>query len=178
MLVITPIFQEEAFAFISKYHRHHKEPIGSVFQIAVIDEDKNIADIKPIEVEILDLFGNKVNRNVKKKIINPKIVGVAVVGRPVARMSQNGLTLEVTRLCTDGTKNACSMLYSACWRATKALGYRKLITYILDNEPGTSLKASGWKLIGERGGGSWSVPSRPRTDKHPLQPKQLFQIEI
>jgi hypothetical protein len=53
-----------------------------------------------------------------------------------------------------------------------------LITYILDNEPGTSLKASGWKLIGERGGGSWSVPSRPRTDKHPLQPKQLFQIEI
>jgi hypothetical protein len=176
MLIIAPIFQEEAFAFISKYHRHHKEPVGSVFQIAVIDEDKNTENVNPIETEILDLFGNKINK--VKKVLNPKIVGVAVVGRPVARRSQDGVTLEVTRLCTDGTKNACSILYSACWRAAKALGYRKLITYILNTEPGTSLKASGWKLIGERGGGSWSVPSRPRSDKHPLQPKILFQIEI
>lgn len=104
-------------------------------------------------------------------------MGVAVVGRPVARMLQDGFTAEVTRLCTDGTRNACSMLYSACWRAAKALGYRKMITYILNTEPGTSLKAAGWKVIGERGGGSWSVPSRPRVDNHPLQRKLLFEIK-
>lgn len=107
-----------------------------------------------------------------------KIVGVAVAGRPNGRMQQDGFTLEVTRLCTDGTPNACSMLYSACWRAGKALGYRKMITYILNTEPGTSLKASGWHLIGERGGGSWAVPSRPRVDKHPLQKKILFEISL
>lgn len=105
-----------------------------------------------------------------------KIIGVAVVGRPNGRQTQDGFTLEVTRLCTDGTPNACSMLYSACWRVAKNLGYSKLITYILNTEPGISLKASGWKLIGERGGGSWSVKSRPRVDKHPLQKKLLFEI--
>ncbi len=104
-----------------------------------------------------------------------KIVGVAVVGRPVARRQQDGFTAEVTRLCTDETPNACSMLYSACWRAAKALGYRRLITYILNTEPGTSLKAAGWTLVGERGGGSWSVPSRPRIDRHPTQRKLLFE---
>lgn len=144
-LFIIPIFQKEAFAFIEQNHRHHKKPVGSIFQIALSN--------------------------------NEKIVGVAIVGRPVARHLQNGFTVEVTRLCTDGTKNACSMLYSACWRAAKELGYRKLITYILNTEPGTSLKASGWKLIGEKGGGSWSVPSRKRVDKHPLQKKILFEIE-
>ena len=107
-----------------------------------------------------------------------EIVGVAVCGRPVSRMLQDGFTLEVTRLCTDGTKNACSALYAACWRSAKALGYRKLITYILNSEPGTSLKASGWKLIGERGGKTWSKPSRPRIDKHPLQKKLLFEKTI
>ena len=101
--------------------------------------------------------------------------GVAVVGRPVARMSNDGWTAEVTRLCTLGDSNACSILYAACWRAAKALGYRRLITYTLASEPGTSLKASGWKLLGLRGGGSWSVRSRPRVDKHPLEQKQLWE---
>ena len=63
----------------------------------------------------------------------------------------------------------------AAWRAAKALGYRRLITYTLNTEPGTSLRGAGWKLIGERGGGSWSVPSRPRVDKHPLQMKLLWE---
>src|SRR4249920_3671155 len=67
------------------------------------------------------------------------VVGVAIVGRPVARMLDNGWTLEVNRVCTDGTKNACSMLYAASWRAAKALGYRKLITYTLPEEGGESL---------------------------------------
>jgi len=93
-----------------------------------------------------------------------KVVGVAIVGRPVARRSDNGFTLEVNRCCTDGTKNACSMLYGAAWRAAKALGYLRLITYTLPSEGGASLRASNWKLIGERGGGNWNVPSRPRID--------------
>jgi len=100
-----------------------------------------------------------------------KVVGVAMIGRPVARMLDDGWTLEVNRVATDGTKNACSALYSAAWRAARAMGYRKLVTYILDSEPGTSLLAAGWKRIGEAGGGSWSRESRPRVDKHPTQSK-------
>lgn len=103
--------------------------------------------------------------------------GVCMVGRPVARCNDDGWTLEVTRLASDGCANACSCLYGAAWRAAKALGYRRLITYILDDEPGTSLKASGWRCIGERGGGSWSCKSRPRVDKHPLQKKILWAAE-
>jgi len=106
-----------------------------------------------------------------------KVVGVAVVGRPVARMSDNGWTLEVTRLCTDGTRNACSTLYAACWRAARALGYQRLITYTLTGEGGASLKAANWRCIGERGGGSWSRESRPRVDQHPLQAKLLWEAE-
>lgn len=103
------------------------------------------------------------------------IVGVAIIGRPVARHSDDGWTLEVNRTCTDGTKNANSMLYGAAWRAAKAMGYRRLITYTLPEEGGVSLRAAGWKEIGRRGGGSWSVPSRPRVDKHPLQEKILWE---
>lgn len=105
-----------------------------------------------------------------------EVVGVAIVGRPVARMLDDGWTAEVTRLATDGSRNACSILYAAAWRACRALGYRKLVTYILDTEPGTSLKAAGWKCIGEAGGGSWSKPSRPRVDKHPTQGKLRWEV--
>lgn len=104
-----------------------------------------------------------------------KIVGVVIVGRPVSRFRDDGMTLEVTRLCTDGTRNACSFLYGAAARAAFALGYRRIGTYILASEPGTSLTAAGWRCLGERGGGSWSVPSRPRVDKHPTQGKLLFE---
>ena len=99
------------------------------------------------------------------------IHGVAIVGRPVARSLDNGLTLEVLRVATDGTRNACSCLYGAARRATFALGYQRLVTYVLNDEPGTSLLAAGWKCVGEAGGGSWSRPSRPRIDKHPTQRK-------
>lgn len=104
-----------------------------------------------------------------------KVVGVAMVGRPVARMLQNGYTAEVNRLCTDGTPHVASKLYAHCWQAAKALGYRRLITYILAEEPGTSLRAAGWRLIGERGGGSWNCQSRPRVDTHPIGQKQLWE---
>lgn len=104
------------------------------------------------------------------------IVGVAIVGRPVARGNANGWTAEVTRCCTDGSRNACSMLYGACWRAARALGYRRLLTYTLPEEGGGSLRGAGFRLIGERGGGSWDCPSRPRVDKHPLQVKLLWEL--
>ena len=104
-----------------------------------------------------------------------KVRGVVTVGRPVARRVDDGWTLEVTRCCTDGVKNGCSILYAAAWRAARALGYKKLITYTLDTEPGTSLVAAGWKVIGRTAGGSWSMPSRPRVDKHPLQGKLKWQ---
>jgi hypothetical protein len=103
------------------------------------------------------------------------IRGVAIIGRPVARASDNGWTLEVNRCCTDGVRNACSMLYGAAWRAAKALGYRRLITYTLPEEGGASLRGAGFALIGERGGGSWNCPSRPRVDTHPLQSKLLWE---
>lgn len=104
-----------------------------------------------------------------------EIVGVAIVGRPVSRIRDDGLTLEVTRLCTDGTRNACSFLYGAAARAAFALGYKRIGTYILASENGASIKAAGWRLIGKTKGGSWSCPSRPRVDTHPLQQKMLFE---
>lgn len=109
-------------------------------------------------------------------VLGEKIVGVAIVGRPVARMRDDGETAEVTRLCTDGTRNACSFLYGASARAAFALGFKRIGTYILDSETGTSLVASGWRLLGARGGNSWSRESRPRVDKHPTQGKLLFEL--
>jgi len=105
-----------------------------------------------------------------------KVIGVAVVGRPMARMSDNGWTLEVTRCCTDGTKNACSFLYAACWKAARSLGYRRLITFTLPEEGGASLKAASWRCVGERGGGTWSRRGRPRIDKHPTLAKWLWEV--
>jgi hypothetical protein len=105
------------------------------------------------------------------------IVGVAIVGRPVSRHRDDGLTLEVTRLCTDGTKNACSFLYGAAARAAFALGYKRIGTYILASEKGSSLKAAGWRLIGETDGKPrWSKrQGRPQVDVQPEQSKLLFQ---
>lgn len=92
-----------------------------------------------------------------------KIVGVVQVGRPVSRMLDDGKTLEVLRLCTNGEKDECSFLYSRAARIAKEMGYLKIITYILESEQGTSLRASGWTLEADGvGGASWDVPSRPR----------------
>jgi hypothetical protein len=103
------------------------------------------------------------------------VIGVAVVGRPVAMMLQDGTTAEVLRLCTDGTRNACSFLYGAAWRAARALGWRRLVTYTLPKEGGTSLRAAGWRLVGEAGGGSGSRNERPRVDTHPTQTKLRWE---
>lgn len=94
-----------------------------------------------------------------------KLVGVAMVGRPVSRHFDNGLTLEVNRTATDGTKNANSMLYAASWRATKALGFGRLVTYTMADETGASLRAAGWRVVAELHASSgWTRPSRPRDD--------------
>ncbi len=138
-LCIVPCTIAEANEYVKRYHRHHK-PLKIGYFFAIAVADE----------------------------IN-EIRGVAIVGRPVARMLEDGFTAEVRRVATDGCPNACSALYAAAWRAARSMGYKKLITYILSSEPGTSLRAAGWKLIGAAGGGSWSCPSRPRVDMHPTQ---------
>lgn len=85
-----------------------------------------------------------------------RLCGVAMVGRPVARALDDGLTLEVNRCCTDGTRNCCSMLYGASWRAAKALGYKRIITYTRESENGASLRASNWICDGSAGGTHWT----------------------
>lgn len=104
------------------------------------------------------------------------VVGVIIVGRPVSRHLDDSWTAEATRCCTDGTPHAASKLYAAAWRAARAMGYRRLITYTLKEEPGTSLKAAGWTALYETEGGSWNVPSRPRVDTHPLGQKTLWEM--
>jgi hypothetical protein len=108
--------------------------------------------------------------------VGEQLVGVAVVGRPVARRGgAPNSVLEVTRLCTDGTANACSMLYAAAARAGKALGYQRIQTYILATEPGTSLKAAGWTDEGDAGGGQWvHTDLKPRRTDQPTAIKRRW----
>lgn len=136
--------------------------------IVPIDFDEACAFVRQYHRHHIPPIGHKFSVGVSAE---GEIHGVAIAGRPVARHLDDGWTLEVLRVATDGMKNACSALYAACWRVARALGYRRLITYTLDTEPGTSLVAAGWRCIGKAGGGSWSVPSRPRVDKHPTQGK-------
>jgi hypothetical protein len=149
-LTLTPITLDEANEFVRLHHRHHKPVPGAKFCISVSHSEDGIW----------------------------MVCGVAIVGRPVARMLDDGWTLEVNRTATDGTANANSKLYGACCRAAFALGYRKLITYTLPEEGGASLRASNWKCIGKAGGGTWHRPNsdRPRVDTHPLQEKLRWEI--
>ena len=87
-------------------------------------------------------------------VADEKLVGVAIVGRPVARKLDDGMTAEITRVCTDGTRNAPSMLYGACRRAARAMGYDRIFTYTLPEEGGASLRAAGFKLDKDDAGGS------------------------
>jgi len=104
--------------------------------------------------------------------------GVAIVGRPVARHLDDGQTAEVTRTATDGTRNAGSLLYGACWRAASALGYTRLITYTQAGESGASLRGAGWRVIAQRPArAGWTCPSRPRQQlgtEH--MPRTLWEV--
>lgn len=147
-LEIIPCTIQDAKIFVARHHRHHKPPQGGLFAMAVA--------IAPDDQE-------------------PR--GVAIVGRPVCCNLQDGFTAEVTRLCTDGTPNACSKLYSACWRAARALGYLRLITYTLPEEGGSSLRSSGFRLVNQHAGGNpWNHASRPRIDAAPNQVKFRWEI--
>ena len=108
-------------------------------------------------------------------MLNGKLVGVVQVGRPVARMLDDGKTIEVVRLCTDGTKDVCSFLYSKAARIAKEMGYSKIITYILESESGASLRAAGWTCVADTKGGSWDRPSRSRKTTAPTVPKKRFE---
>jgi hypothetical protein len=103
------------------------------------------------------------------------LCGVVQVGRPVARLLDDGQTCEVVRLATDGTKNACSFLYAHAAQAAKALGYKKIITYILDSEDGVSLRAAGWIKVADIRGHGWNMPSRPRQTTAPACNKQRYE---
>lgn len=141
MLTIIPLDLRQANAYVAEHHRHHGPVRGCKFCLGVLAGG---------------LLPN-----------DSRLAGVAIVGRPVARALNDGFTAEITRLCTDGTHNACSALYGAAWRAARAIGYQRLITYVLPEEGGSSLRASGWKLVGARGGGNWNTPGRPRVDTAP-----------
>lgn len=167
-LALQPITLAEAKAFVRQHHSHHQPMVGWKFGVAVND--------------------------------GMSVVGIAAVGRPVSRIRQQRepYTAEVLRVCTDETKHVASMLYAASARAAKALGYRRIITYILIDEAGTSLKAAGWRqvFVDEGGdeigfphwqkdltglrpficnGGKWDTPSRPRVDTHPTGQKTLWE---
>lgn len=144
-MIVKFLPQKKAKKKVKEMHRTHKEPQGDIFRVAVYEDEEC-----------------------------KKLIGLIMVGRPVSRMLDDGFTCEVIRLCTDGTKNLCSFLYGRAARIAKEMGFKKIITYILETEPGTSLKASGWISEGPAGGGSWSSPSRPREDKAPTCKKERW----
>jgi len=104
------------------------------------------------------------------------IHGVVQAARPVSRHLDNGSTIEVVRCCTDGTPNACSFLYARLSRIAKEMGYKKIITYILEDENGASLRASGWSLAAvTKGNREWNCPSRPRQTTAPTCAKKRWE---
>jgi hypothetical protein len=126
-LTVVPVALSEAKEFVRNFHRHNKPPVGHVFSLGASDGET--------------------------------LIGVAICGQPVARMLDDGETLEVTRCCVLDTapKGACSFLYSRAWRAARALGWARLITYTLHTESGASLRGAGWKMVG-------TIPARDPKD--------------
>jgi hypothetical protein len=145
---IRPTTFRVACAFVDARHRHHKKPQGHKFSICLIDDEDG-----------------------------GRIVGVAIVGRPVERKHPE-FTAQVTRLCTDGTPNACSMLYAACRRICQAMGYDICNTFTGPGESGTSLVAAGWVEVETHSSRSWNVPSRARTDKTEIGPRRKWETAL
>lgn len=139
-----PIELKDANAFVEELHRHHDSVYRDKFRVGCINND------------------------------DKHLCGVIQAARPVARHLDDGKTIEIVRCCTDGTYNACSFLYARVIRIAKAMGYEKAITYILDTETGSSLKAAGWHKEADTYGHSWSCPSRPRNTKAPTCNKQRW----
>ena len=128
--------------------------------------------VKPIDLKSANQFVLANHRHNGKVLVHrfsiacydgDRLCGVAICGNPSARMLDDGETIEVKRCCTDGTKNACSILYGRCARIAKEMGWTRIITYLLETESGVSLRASGWEIEAENvGGKNWNMPSRPR----------------
>lgn len=144
-LELVPTTLREANAFVERFHRHSGSARGHKFSVGLASGET--------------------------------LVGIAIAGRPLARARDDGRTLEVLRVCVraDAPPNACSMLYGACWRAGRAMGYRRAITYTLLSASGSSLRASGFRVIGEVRCQSWSRPSRLRRDRHELRKRFCWE---
>lgn len=167
-LELQPITLKEALVFVERHHRHHDAPQGGLFAVAVN------AHVPP---RSFPEWGGHVP-GLPVTEWPREVVGVAIIGRPVAKARQDGYTAEVTRVCVlEHNPNACSMLYAASWRAARALGYRRLGTYLLKDEPATSVKAAGWRFVGmtEDAKRGWTRPNRPRVDTHPIEQKQIWE---
>jgi len=106
------------------------------------------------------------------------IRGVAIAGRPVARELQDGFTIEILRVCTDGARNACSKLYSACCRVAQSLGYLLAVTYTLKSESGASLRAAGFEPVTEVKSRQWNCPSRPREERDLIGDKIRWERQL
>jgi hypothetical protein len=145
----VPMTLTEAKTFVTNFHRHNKAPQGGLFAVGASD-------------------GNC-------------LVGVAIVGRPVARHLDNGETVEVVRCCVvdDSPKGTCSFLYARCWQAAKALGWKKMVTYTLQSESGSSLRGAGWKVIAELKPNDPKMwQSRSGRDWQPVTGQAKFRWEI
>lgn len=144
-LRVIPVELSEANALVARWHRHHQPSQGHRFSLGVVDGAGAWH-------------------------------GACIVGRPVARLAGSPrAVLEVVRLVTDGTYNACSMLYAAAARAGQAMGYERIQTYILDSETGASLRASGWTCEGAAGGGQWKhTDGKPRRTDQPTEVKSRW----
>lgn len=143
--------------------------------------------IRPITLKEANAYVEKNHRHHKATVgckfsiscyKEKQLVGVAICGRPVSRYLDNGETLEINRVCTDGTKNACSMLYGACVRIAREMGYKKVITYILESEDGTSLRAANFILEQEQAGGTHWTGCRDLQQELPFELKKRYVFYI
>lgn len=178
----TCLSDSELNDYIIKYPRALFDVIhsGSKMACKEIVERKKSREIRPITLKVANEYVNKYHRHHNGTVgckfaiglyENDELIGVAICGRPVSRFLDDGSTCEINRLCTRGGENACSMLYGACSRIAKDMGYKKIITYILESESGITLKASNFTCEGEAGGTHWTgkrnknqnIPSEMKT---------------
>lgn len=151
-LTVAAVPFATARAFVARHHRHNKAPVGWRFGCGCFN--------------------------------GGQLVAVVIVGRPVARAIDPTSTVEVTRLCVDPsadsalTWNACSMLYGEAARQARRRGFSRVITYTLETETGTTLRAAGWQPVATTRGGSWNTPSRPRQDNAPTCRKIRWQRDL
>lgn len=145
-LNVVPISLREAKEFVANFHRHNKPPQGGKYAIGATTDEG--------------------------------LVGVAIVGRPLARKLDDGLTAEITRVCVmeSAPKNACSFLYGRCWRIWQQMGGKRMVTYTLQSESGSSLRGAGWKIMGEMkpSGKGWQSRNR---DWQPIYGQLKFRWE-